>query len=891
MSTEKDPDAKTDLQRRFLIGSSLAFAGTAASGVLTGCGGGNGSAAASGTGTGASSPAATPAFTPAAGTYASAQNVTISTATSGAQIYYTMDGSTPTVSSAVYSTAIPVSATKMVKAIATASGFQPSSIGSAAYTISLAPTPPAPVVATPTFAPAAGTYSSAQHVTISCTTAGAKIYYTTNGSTPTTSSTVYAGAITVSATETVKAIASASGDQQSNVGSAAYTIGAAPAPVVATPTFAPAAGTYSSAQSVTISCTTAGAKIYYTTNGATPTTSSTVYAGAIAVSATETVKAIATANGDQQSGVGSAAYTISGGTVATLTIAMTSPLPNAVEGSLYTETMKATGGVPPYTWALVSKASTNTWTLSSAGVVTGTPTIVETDTLSIKVTDSKGNVAGPQSFLIAVQSGSGLPGAPVNLQLINQGGPNNADGQGHYVWQNFTFNYSALATGYQGFSWLPATQGANPVAHYKIYRNGAAYDTVATPITITGYIVPSKDPVTALDVPNGLLHVTAVSGGTTSISDGKILCGLLLTSSAAGFVAGTRLNVATAYTGSGGTGTYYVTNPQTCGSAANPVTFQGWSYNDTQSTNCTYPGFNAPGVVYSYAVSAVDSQGNEGPKAYPSAYQFYGYSNTFFGNFDYDGTQTWNDTNGAPLNGPYDTYAEFSTNGGGLLMTFGGFAPYPPYGNGTTPGCLCPSSRLEVGAFNYLVFDIKPTDNTFQTSQLQYYGVTRAYGNSGGGDSGHWSTVDVRQYCTPPLAVGQWSHCKVPFSALTYGFSYGSGSFAATSQYNGTLTITNFTSLPCAGPDGSAYVSGPGIPPNTYINMSNYNSNTSPPSGSGPWVYEVMSPNIVGNETGSGAYTFQNTSIYKHGFQWSPPGSHSSNLGNWYMNNIGFSTV
>jgi hypothetical protein len=80
----------------------------------------------------------------------------------------------------------------------------------------------------------------------------------------------------------------------------------------ATPTFSPAAGTYSSAQTVTISDTTSGATIYYTTNGTTPTTSSSVYSSAITVASTETLEAIATAAGYSQSAVGTAAYTITG---------------------------------------------------------------------------------------------------------------------------------------------------------------------------------------------------------------------------------------------------------------------------------------------------------------------------------------------------------------------------------------------------------------------------------------------------------------------------------------------------------------------------------------------------------------------------------------------------
>ncbi|MGI8958236.1 MAG: chitobiase/beta-hexosaminidase C-terminal domain-containing protein, partial [Bryobacteraceae bacterium] len=78
----------------------------------------------------------------------------------------------------------------------------------------------------------------------------------------------------------------------------------------ATPTFSPSAGTYSSGQPVSISDSSVGATIYYTTNGATPTASSSVYTGPIAVSATTAIKAIAAGGVFSAGAVGSATYTI-----------------------------------------------------------------------------------------------------------------------------------------------------------------------------------------------------------------------------------------------------------------------------------------------------------------------------------------------------------------------------------------------------------------------------------------------------------------------------------------------------------------------------------------------------------------------------------------------------
>ena len=81
-------------------------------------------------------------------------------------------------------------------------------------------------------------------------------------------------------------------------------------PTCATPTFTPAAGSYISAQNVSIACTTEGSVIHYTTDGTNPTALSAVYSSPIAVSSNTTIKAIAVADGYDNSAVASATYSI-----------------------------------------------------------------------------------------------------------------------------------------------------------------------------------------------------------------------------------------------------------------------------------------------------------------------------------------------------------------------------------------------------------------------------------------------------------------------------------------------------------------------------------------------------------------------------------------------------
>jgi hypothetical protein len=212
----------------------------------------------------------------------------------------------------------------------------------------------APLVVTPP----AGTYTSAQTLALTEAIPGSTIYYELTGAVNTNGYVQYTGpvALPYGGVEALQAYAMETGYYQSNLLSAQYTLNypATPAPAFSLPS-----GTYSSPQSLTITDSLMGATIYFTTDGTTPTTSSTQYTGPINVSSTETIEAIAVATGYSPSAVTTAAYIF---------------VPGVASGSGGTTSLTVTPGATTGNTGTISVVGTNGF----SGVVNLTCTVTTT---------------------------------------------------------------------------------------------------------------------------------------------------------------------------------------------------------------------------------------------------------------------------------------------------------------------------------------------------------------------------------------------------------------------------------------------------------------------------------------------------------------------------------
>lgn len=366
---------------------------------------------------------ATPTFSVAEGTYYGTQSVELSCGTAGATIYYTTDGTTPTSSSTAYSSAIAVSSTTTIKAIAVKADYDDSEVASAAYTIKSPVTGYVVDFEEGLAAYSDWTFTNAEQGTGTITAHGGTYYATTGGKSTaifqTKAKVAYPNVFTcyVSKTSTNTTSSSwkiqVSSDGSSwtdiaeqsatsmekgtwveftgNIKSAGYSdvyvrlyYGSSTAlravddislttytpSSIASPTFSVAGGTYKAAQSVTLSAE-AGTTIYYTTDGSVPTSGSNEYTAAINVSENMTIKAIASKDGED-SEISTATYVIlniAAGTEAdpyTVADAYT-----AIDAGVFLENVYAAGTVSEIVTAYDSTYGNITYNISSDGSTSG----------------------------------------------------------------------------------------------------------------------------------------------------------------------------------------------------------------------------------------------------------------------------------------------------------------------------------------------------------------------------------------------------------------------------------------------------------------------------------------------------------------------------------------
>ena len=244
-------------------------------------------------------------------------------------------------------------------------------------------------MATPVISVPTGTYTQAQSVTITDSTSGSSIYYTTDGSTPTAASTAYSGAITVSTSETLKAIAVAVGYDPSAVASATYTINLPITPSITWAT--PAAITYGTALSaaqLNASSTVAGSFAY------SPAAGTVLNAGQQTLTATFTP----TDTTNYTTATATATLTVNK-TTATIGLASNTALVFVSNPVTFTATLTASAGATTGTVSFYEGA-----TLLGQGTVNGGAATYTTSVLAAGTHSITASYAGDVNFMPVTSS-------------------------------------------------------------------------------------------------------------------------------------------------------------------------------------------------------------------------------------------------------------------------------------------------------------------------------------------------------------------------------------------------------------------------------------------------------------------------------------------------------
>lgn len=247
--------------------------------------------------------AAPPAISPNGGTRLDSVTISIASTTAATRIFYTTDGSEPTISSSLYAGPFALTNSATIKARAFQNGFKDSPVVTAIFTVT--PTPRLPQT---TVIPNGGSHRDSVTVTLANGTEGAKIHYTTDGSEPTVSSPLYGGPFALSSSATIKARAVKDGFKDSPVATVMFTV--TPTPTLPQPTVSPNGGGHRDSVTVTLACATKESKIHYTTNGIEPTASSTLYGGPFVLASSAIIKARAVKDGFKASPVVTASFEV-----------------------------------------------------------------------------------------------------------------------------------------------------------------------------------------------------------------------------------------------------------------------------------------------------------------------------------------------------------------------------------------------------------------------------------------------------------------------------------------------------------------------------------------------------------------------------------------------------